>query len=200
MSWAILLLIVAYSPIGSPDLYIKGNFVVQNQGINFKSGIENASHVRRILQSEETDLAVPNYTPKLISYTVNQGTKPFRATSQTSYSVSTPANKRTTTMPGSGVTGAVGGSAFFGSRHAAQGKIAPQMNGMSLSADLADAGDLGTNRQFASMETTGGVTDPGDDPVEPPISVGEGYWFLLLLAVGYAGVKIGKMKFKDLNI
>lgn len=195
MSWAILLLIVAYSPIGSPDLYIKGDIVIQNQGINFSSGIENASHVRRIQQTEEPDLALPVYTPKPKIYEVNQGVKAFKTTSQTSYAVTTTAYNRTVTMRSGNEAGTGGGFTFLGSRNAAQAKITQQMNDItSISTDLAQASEPNSNRLFATMDVNGGVTDPGDDPVDPPIPVGDGQLFLLLLAVGYASLKVRNLK------
>jgi len=199
MSWAILLLIVAYSPIGSPDLYIKSSYGIKNQGVNFSSGIENASQVRRIQQTENPDLAIPVYTPKPKSYAVNMGVKTFKSTSQTSYAVSSPAINRAVTMQSSGGGGVGGGFTFLGSRNAAQAKITQQMNGItSISTDLAQASEPNTTRQFATADAGGGVSDPGDDPVDPPIPVGDGYGFLIMLTVGYAGLKL--RKFKNLNI
>src|SRR5450759_1973386 len=37
-----LLLVVLYSPIGSPDLYKQRKYFIENQGVNFNGGIKNA--------------------------------------------------------------------------------------------------------------------------------------------------------------
>src|ERR1035437_9595752 len=42
LTWAVLFLVVAYSPIGRPDLYVGTSYYINNQGVNFKGGIANA--------------------------------------------------------------------------------------------------------------------------------------------------------------
>ena len=186
LTWAVLFLVIIYSPIGSPDLYRPTNYAVYNQGVNFNGGIANAPTVHTYQQYEEPDLAIPAYTPAPKTYTVNASAGTSGTTGKTSYSVLAPANTRTATTQSSGGVASGGGFSFIGSRNqSAQGTSTPQtVNISSLSTDLAVVQDP-TTRQLATTTTDGG-TDPGGDPTGPPIPVGDGFWVLLLMAGGYA--------------
>lgn len=192
LSWATLSLIIVYSPIGSPELYIPNKYIIQNQSVNFSSGITNASSVRRIQQYEDPDFAIPTYTPAPKTYTLNVSAGTSKTISQTNYGVTLPANNRTVSNQSSGGGSSGGGFTFMGSHStAAQQTSVPQSTSISsLSTDLAMSADPGTTRQLATSGALDGGTDPGGDPTGPPIPVGNGFWFLLLLAVGYAGWKM----------
>ncbi|MBP8945067.1 MAG: hypothetical protein KBG25_04080 [Paludibacteraceae bacterium] len=71
-------------------------------------------------------------------------------------------------------------------------------SGLSSSVNLVEPFSNNTpstlHRQLAEnnypyTENSGG-TDPGGDPVGPPIPVGDGIGFLILLALGYGGIKM----------
>jgi len=185
LTWAVLFVVVIYSPIGSPELYEQNKYNGYYPGVNFSSGIANAPTMHTIAQYEETDLGIPVYTPERKTYTVNSVSQSAKDNHHTNYTVASPINNRTTSNQSIG--GAGGGSTFMGSgTKSAQGKFTPQnVNVSSFSTDLAIAEDP-TTRQLAGNGILDGGTDPGGDPTGPPIPVGDGFWILLLLAVGYA--------------
>jgi len=196
LTWAVLSLVIIYSPIGSPELYRPSNYMVYNQGVNFNGGIANAPTGHSYQQYEEPDLAIPTYTPAPKTYTVNTSAGTSGTTGKTSYSVVAPANRTATTQSSGGV-GSGGGFTFIGSHNqSAMGTSTPQtVNISSLSTDLSVVQDP-TTRQLASNGTLNGGTDPGGDPTGPPIPVGDGFWVLLVMAGGYA---IIKKKFYTIN-
>ena len=189
LSWAILALVIVYSPIGSPDLYTGNKYIVYNQGVNFSGGIANAPKSHNYTeQSEMPDLGIPTYNPEQKSYTVNS---PVISTSKinnrTNYSVSTPATGRTGTTSGGGA--GASGIATFGFSRSTQTNSTTNngVGSISMTSDLTTVQDpTVTTRQGASAGALDGGTDPGGDPTGPPIPVGDGYWLLMLMAVGYA--------------
>jgi hypothetical protein len=187
LSWAALLLLVIYSPIGSPELYRHDNYVVYNQSVNFNGAIANAPSSHSYQSDEQADLQIPTYTTPVKAYTVNSSAAATSTTGKTNYSVTSTLSNHVVTTQNTG--GASGGSGFlFMSSHSsAQGRPTIQTNGITtLNTDLASAVNPTSTRQFATEGTTDGGTDPGGDPTGPPIPVGDGFWILLLLAGGYA--------------
>jgi len=193
LSWAILALVIVYSPIGSPDLYTGNKYIVYNQGVNFSGGIANAPKVHNYAEQNMTpDLGIPAYTPEQKSYSVHSAAVTSKINNGTNYSVSTPATGRTATASGSGVSAS--GIATFGfSRSSGSNSTAANsgVGSISLTSDLTTVQDpTVTTRQGASAGALDGGTDPGGDPTGPPIPVGDGYWLLMLMAAGYAFWKI----------
>ena len=189
LSWAILALVIVYSPIGSPDLYTGNKYIVYNQGVNFSGGIANAPKVHNYAEQNITpDLGIPAYTPEQKSYYVHSAGGTSKINNGTNYSVSTPATGRTGTTSGGG--GGVSGIATFGFSRSTQSNPASANSGVgsiSLTSDLTTVQDpTVTTKQGASAGALDGGTDPGGDPTGPPIPVGDGYWLLMLMAAGYA--------------
>jgi len=186
LTWAVLFLVIIYSPIGSPELYRPIDYMVYNQSVNFNGGIANAPKVNNYQQNEEPDLTIPTYTSAPKTYTVNASSVTSRTSGQTSYSVLAPANNRTATNQSSGGTFSTGGFTFIASGNkGTQETPAPQTTNISsLSTDLALVQD--PTRQSVGYAGGTGGTDPGGDPAGPPIPVGDGFWVLLLMAGGYA--------------
>ncbi len=192
LSWAILALVIIYSPIGSPDLYTGNKYIVYNQGVNFSGGIANAPKVHNYNdQYPSPDLGIPTYTPEQKSYTVNSASgSSNKVNKETNYSVSTAITGRTGTNTSG--TGGVTGIANFSSTGSSQKNSIDQNTGigtLTLSGDLTTIQNpTTTTRQGAGASLNGG-TDPGGDPTGPPIPVGDGFWISMFLAVIYILIK-----------
>ncbi len=192
LSWAVLALVVIYSPIGSPDLYTGNKYIVYNHGVNFSGGIANAPKVHNYNDQYSTpDLGIPTYTPEQKTYTVNSASGSSKVNNGTNYSVSTAMAGRTGANTSG--TGVVSGIAAFGSGGSSHKNSIDQNTGvgtLTLSNDLTTIQNpTVTTRQGASAGALDGGTDPGGDPTGPPIPVGDGYWILLLMAGVYSFVK-----------
>lgn len=186
LTWAVLFLVVIYSPIGSPELYRTDSYTTINQGVNFSGGIANAPAKHIVQQYEETELEIPVYTRESKSYTVNKVLKPTTYNHQPVYAVASPANNRVVSTRNDG--GATGNFSFAGSRGKSAQEVSTRSNVevTSFSTDLALSEDPVTTRQLASNDELLGGTDPGGDPTGPPIPVGDGMLALFLMAGGYA--------------
>jgi hypothetical protein len=192
LSWAILALVVIYSPIGSPDLYTGNKYIVYNQGVNFSGGIANAPKVHNYTdQYPSTDLGIPTYTPEQKKYTVSSASGSSKVNKETNYSVSPAMTGRTGTNASG--SGGVSGLATFGSGGSSQKNSIDPTTGvgtLTLSSDLTTIQNpTATTRQGANADAALGGTDPGGDPTGPPIPVGDGFWILLFMAGVYAFVK-----------
>ena len=191
MTWAGLLLVVVYSPIGSPDLYKPQIYYYKNQGVNFNGAIENAPKVRGISYNNNADITIPNYnltSKNYTNYSVSSST--HKMNDDGTVGIIGSGNKSITKQSGGGDAKYLGSGSFSSSRKKSNDNSVPQMGFNSLSSDLSLNGDSVT-RQSVDYTPGAGGTDPGEDPLDPPIPVGDGFWFLLLLASGYA---IWKMK------
>ncbi|HRT00728.1 MAG TPA: hypothetical protein P5312_11880 [Bacteroidales bacterium] len=78
-------------------------------------------------------------------------------------------------------------------------------SGLSSSVNLVEPFSNNTpstlHRQLVNDDTpNSGGTDPGGDPVGPPIPVGDGIGFLILLASGYGGIKMKLPFFKKTKL
>jgi len=188
LSWAVLIIIVIYSPIGSPELYIQNNYVIYNQGVNFSGGIANAPKpkLNTFQQYQEQVLLLPTYTPEQKTYSVKSYVTPSRNVTPSSYRVSAvAAENRTTLVKIDDYTERDYAFNALRNRNYRKNNIS-QDNGLNfLNSDLA-INDFNSNRQLASEGALDGGTDPGGDPEGPPIPVGDGFLFLLILVVGYA--------------
>jgi len=184
LTWAVLFLVVIYSPIGSPELYRQNNYVVYNPGVSFKGGIANAPTSNNYQQSQEPDLAIPITTDTHRSYAVNASAATLKSASQTNYGVSASSSSFVNASQSAGGSG--GGSAAIGlGSKSSLAFSSPQNEVSSLSTDLT-INQTATTRQAAGYNPGTGGTDPGDDPLGPGLPVGDGFWILLLMAGAYA--------------
>lgn len=191
--WAGLLVVVLYSPIGSPDLYTASpTYAVISQGAaTGNNEIPNATKVK--ITTDNTDNSslpdIPEVGTSALQATSN-GTGNYA--SATTYSQGSSYAMQTQTYQNN--TGSGGGSVFIasgGSRSSAgtSGGISTTggIAGLSSSHTLTNT----SVKQNATAQTldTGG-TDPGGDP-DPGtlIPVGDGWGILLLLGVCYAALK-----------
>lgn len=169
LSWATLLLIIIYSPIGSPDLYIHRKYVIRYQNVNFNEGIKNASGVRNVQMNEQSDISLATYTPENKNYSYKSLGKAAGVANQSSYIVATSTNSRND----QNITNSGGAESYL---HISSSGRTPRNNltsqtvsNSSLSSDFAMDDKSTTARQLASTSVMEGGTDPGDDPTTPPI-------------------------------
>jgi len=190
LSWAVLAVVIIYSPIGSPDLYTSNQYIVYSQGVNFEGGIANAPKARSYQTNEMPELGVPVYTPTTKSYATSAPASGASglASQATSYSAGASTTGRTAVAAPSG--GSSGGIAVGTSSRKSQGNVSSQnvgLSAVSLSTDLNVVDPTVNKPQAVDYSPNSGGTDPGDDdPIGPPIPVGDGLWLLLLMAGGYA--------------
>lgn len=191
LSWAILALVVIYSPIGSPDLYTTKNYFVANQGVEFKSREIANSPNFNFGSDNNNEIVLPDYSSselKSSNYAVGYYPTSNANSMASSYAVQSQNYQKTNNRSGS--MGA--GGATFISNNGSSGTngssttVAMNNSITTLTSNLNVSN--GTPRQNASASTNGG-TDPGGDPTGPPIPVPDGWGFLLFLAAGYGIIK-----------
>ena len=183
LTWAVLFLVVAYSPIGRPDLYVGTTYYISNQGVNFKGGIANAPKAVAY-STEENESEITDYAPAT-SYNAGDAGNTSEYSPQNTNSSSANYSRATGSNQGSGQSGfiALSGNASKGS---AQGTATAQSNDVSsLSSDLALTSSASTDRQAAAPNQPNGGRDPGGKKPKDPIPVGDGMWFLIIMAGGY---------------
>jgi hypothetical protein len=185
MTWAVLFLVVAYSPIGRPDLYVGTSYYISNQGVNFKEGIVNAPK-GTTYATEEGESEIADYTPD----TENNANFSGNASEYSSQSTNSRAANYSRT------TGSDQGSnqnspiilAGNSSKGSAQGTSTAQSNdASSLSSDLALTSSVSADRQ-AAPKSPKDRYDPGVGKHKPkdPIPVGDGTYLLITMALAYA--------------
>ena len=202
-TWAILLLVVLYSPLGSPDLYSSADgfyTAVPNadlSGSNLGSGSSNFSttpdynelNVPDYNSAEGTKLSSGNY-----NYTPNSGSS-SGSTSHTSYAVSQtdPIQSVKTNNSSTGLN--EGGSTFISnnSSKSSDASSAVTMSSGGVTTLSSDLTTPPTTKQAVNYGANQGGTDPGGDPTGPPLPITDGWIFMLLLAATYGVAKKWKI-------
>ena len=184
LTWAVLFLVVAYSPIGRPDLYVGTSYYRYNQGVSFKGGIANAPSSKLTTQTADAaEIEPTTYTPLDGNEASYEGSA-SKFTIQNASGTVNQDNKSTNYSQQSTGGAALG---FSSTRQQAQGKATAQNGDVSsLSSSLTLNSTATNTRQTAPIiRNNGGGTDIGGDPIEQPIPVGDGMWFLLIMAGAY---------------
>ena len=203
--WAGLLMAVLYSPIGSPDLYKSTNYFAVNQNVDFSEGnIENAPKGDGSgYQNDNNQIDIPDYNSSVEStskYAVNTYSATPGSAESTASSSNYPSQSsayQSSSNANSGGSTVGGGSTFISSNRSkgssdASSSVTMNSSGITtLSTELTSS----STAQAASPTKDPNSTahHPGHDPTGPPIPVGDGWIFLLLLAAGY-GVWIKKFR------
>jgi len=182
LTWAVLFLVVAYSPIGRPDLYVGTSYYTFNQGVNFKSGIANAPSGKALATNDNADAEISTYAP----IDDSNGAYSGNASKFSSQNVATsPTESKNSSANQSGNNSNSLAMGFASSRQQAQGTATTQdNNASSLTTNYSNASLTGERRQTKAV-TNGGV-DWGGDPTGETIPVGDGVWLLLLMVGVYA--------------
>jgi hypothetical protein len=193
--WAGLLVLVLYSPVGSPDLYSSANYTAGNQSVTFKNGeILNAPNVNYGAENNYNELNVPDYnSERRTNYAVNNysATAKNSPSMYTNYSVQTSSYQNTQISSGNN---GIGGGTFISSNRSSNNNAGASSTGFNngiatLSTDLNSDNNSITRQGASAGGPNTNWTDPGGDPTGPPIPVGDGWVFLLLLAAGYGIIK-----------
>lgn len=185
MTWAVLFLVVAYSPIGRPDLYVGTSYYNINQGVNFKEGIVNAPK-GTTNATEEGESEIADYTPTSDN-NANFSGNASEYSSQSTNSRAPNYSRTTESDQGSTQNSSIILADNTSKGSAAQGAAAEQSNdASSLSSDLTLTSSASTDRQAAAPNKPNGGRDPGGKNPKNPIPVGDGVWFLIITAGVYA--------------
>ena len=193
--WAGLLIVVLYSPIGSPHFYsTTGNYYVVNQPVIVKNGsILNAPKTNSEIANNPDELIIPDVS--LTSKTITSGRYNEGNTSSGGASYGSMQTKSyQNTNAGSGNIN--GGGSFIAS---GSSKSSAGTSGIIMTNGIAT---LSTNSRVSSGTTkqgivnadppvpTSGGTSPGDDPIAgTQIPVGDGWGLLVLFGLCYVAFK-----------
>jgi len=188
--WAGLLIVVLYSPVGSPELYSSQNYSTEYQNIGFKKGeILNAPKVNSSTgtTSDEPDMpdlnleTKSNYSIRNVQSATSTSQGSFGSVKSQSYQNS---NATGGNLSGSGTT--VLANRSSGKSEGSSGII--MTNGMATLSTTTNLSTT-TSRQSVNADAPLGGTDPGSDPTGPPIPVGDGWGLLVLFGCAYALIK-----------
>lgn len=189
--WAGLLILVLYSPIGSPDLYSSQDYYSENHSFTNQGVIANAPKWNHTSDNNEVALDIPDVSSHLnTTYHVGNYQSASGGFQGSSYSVHSQ-NYQNSKSSGFASPGGGGGS-FIALRSSGNiggftgTTLTNGMTSMSLTTDLTNS----TTRQSAYNYVSGtGGTDPGGDPTGDPIPVGDGWGILIFFGVCYASFK-----------
>jgi len=184
LTWAVLFLVVAYSPIGRPDLYVGTAYYISSPGVNLRGGIANAPKGTAYATSDEGESELTDYAPTTSENVDYNGNVAEYSPQNTNgggenYSKTTGANQ-TSTQYG----GIIGSGRSLGAN--AQGTATQSNDVSSLSSDLTLTSSAGVDRQAAPPNKPNGGRDPGGKNPKNPIPVGDGTCFLLIMIGAYA--------------
>jgi len=204
--WASLLIVVLYSPLGSPDLYSPPHYYVIDQSSSSGNGMT--------LNAPKGDFESDNYSnddteiPDVSfssgsSYAVGNYQSGEGGMQSSSYGVESQ-SYRNNSSSSYGNPG--GGGSFFtgGGSRGSSGTSGMSMTGSLTSMTFTTNISNNLTKQSTNNYTpNSGGTDPGGDPTGGPIPVDDGWCLLLFFGVCYAALK---MRFnilcrllKDLN-
>jgi hypothetical protein len=187
LTWAGLLVAVLYSPVGSPDLYSPMHYYSANQGVMFNGADIVNAPTNGSAGSGRQSFSITPDNPDLLK----NGSAYVIVNSDQAVSRQNGATAMTTPA-GNGNRGG-GGTANDGDF-----AMSARKSKSSNSSNTATNGVVAMNTDFTAFSSKQqsnnytpftGATDPGDVVTGPPIPVGDGWIFLLLLAIGYAGWK-----------
>ncbi len=194
-----LLLVVLYSPIGSPDLYKQRKYFIENQGVNFNGEIKNAPKGKNNYQNNEPEQSFSDFTPEQKNiYSSNHEKKTVPSYGQNTENVAIQAKDPFIPNKSSnGSTGNEGASFSVGHKSSSNNSNFQNNGSTSLNTDLKLFADNSTRQstQNNQLDDPPPVTDPGGEPNSIPVP--DGFGFLLLLAIGYAGWKMNLRNMLD---
>jgi len=181
--WASLFIVVLYSPIMSPDLYSSNNYSIVNQGsVSPNDQIKNTPFIckNNANNSQSTSFKTyeseENYFNNRVICSGSNDEKQESTTGSMSYSTDVYKNIGNRSMMAAEVC--LGNSTISKS---SKNDVASSMVSIQTLFD-----DNKNNRQKIDYNPNYGASDPGDDPIGNPIPVGDGWMYMLFLALGYA--------------
>ena len=199
--WAGLLIVVLYSPVGSPDFYSSQNFYVVNQPVSVSKGTTvNTPKAMNASENNSGESGIPDINSDLTStHPIGNYKSGNASTGGSSYGIMQTQSYQNTNAGSDGMTGGGSFIASRGSRNSEWTSGITMTNGiatLSISSGVSNA----TSRQGAKADATpSGGTDPGGDPVGPAIPVGDGWGILVLFGAVYIIIKKKKIFLKARN-
>ena len=200
--WAGLLIVVLYSPIGSPDLYSPTNYYFINQTVPVEKGAIVRTPKRNFeSENNSNDAELPDISSLSRSNNAVGNYLSANTSSQGSYNAEKSQSYQNNNSSGSGNNG-IGVSPFLtsGSSHSSFGTSGISMsNGMSTLSLTMNLTNNGIAKESINTYTSSsGGTDPGGDPPGDPIPVGEGWEIFMFSGLLYSFIKI--LNKRDSNI
>lgn len=192
LTWASLLLLVLYSPFGSPELYKPKKYFNEYQGVTFYGReILNAPLVKTA-NKNFSDFSVPDFASQpQNTYSISNLETDFNSSNGHVSSIYTENVTSHQTTQGSGLD--VGGIKMSGiaARSNRNNLNIPNSGLLSQTTDLALLADDNLTRQGAGNAIPfGGTADPGSDALMgDPIPIPDGWGFLLVLSLAYLFIK-----------
>ena len=214
LSMAGVILLVLYSPLGSPGMYVKNNYFVENQGVSFFGKILNAPKKSNIF--ENSNLIIPGSSAKFSTtleannptigneiplftnsninkakYRVNDNseTNDFQNNANYAVQMSNISNSnKSSTHVGYGNDVLLGYNSYNVSNNNNSNKNSTGF--VSMSIDLSLFGESSSNKQTVDYAPNQGGMDPGGVPTGDIIPVGDGWILLLIMAALYAIIRI----------
>ena len=185
LSGVALFLFIAYSAVKTIDSSQPDNYYTFTQGVDFHDGILNAPTQTTYAQSEQADISIPEYSPDNASYTASS-TETSTEAHRSEYANNSGGSSSTNKSGNSSESNSGASALALNSRN----QNASTQDAAGTTSSLTTNGTLstaGTTRQSVSKSGDGfGGTDIGGDPIGPPIPVGDGLLFLLLLSGIYS--------------
>ena len=189
--WAGLLIVVLYSPIGSPDFYSSaGNYYVAYQPVTVNNApILNAPKTNSLVESNSDELIIPDVNLTSKTNTNIGGYHSGNASSGGSTYGSMQTQSYQNTNAGSGSAGGGSFIASGGSRSSAGSSGIIMTNGIATLSTTTNLSNTTTRQSVNTDITSVGGTDPGGDPTGDPIPVGDGWGLLILFGIVYCVFK-----------
>jgi len=194
-TWAALLLVVLYSPIGSPDLYSSPDYAgVPNANLSGSSIGNGANFSSESGSDNELDISdySDDESPTKPSASYNYTTPASNNTSGVVASYSTSGSQTyQNSKDGSSGSTSGGGSTFISNNASSGGSDASSAVSMSNGGITTLSSNVTTNSTLQAAPPTQSAAGGHHPPHDPknPIPVGDGWVFLLLLAASYGIIK-----------
>jgi hypothetical protein len=192
--WAGLLIVVLYSPVGSPGLYSSQNYYADSQSVSLKGGgIINSPKGTSSSMDDDNGSVLPDIsTTPGTNYSSGNYQSANSISRGSSYS-SPQSAYQNTNQSSTGASGGTGVSiiADEGSRSSNASSGIAMTNGITsiTTSDLSSTNTSNKQSSPTGTTATAGGTDPGGDPTGDPIPVGDGWWALLLFGGIYVVLK-----------
>jgi len=187
-TWASLFMVVFYSPIVSPDLYSTNDDFVISQSVDFQNGkIENAPRICRNYTNNsqsspfETNDSEKSYFHNIVTPSGLNDTKQESTDGSMSYPIGNYQNRGTISAIDEVY---IRNSATWMSSK--KSVLAENNEPVSIAGTQTLFGDVKNDRQKIDYSPNSAASDPGDAPIGNPIPVGDGWLYMLFLALGYA--------------
>ena len=191
--WAGLLIVVLYSPIGSPDLYTTKSTMMDYQTfVPNKGEILNSPKAKYSdnSNSDESDIPNPGITMKSNYSIKNYPSSQFSNTGSSYSTIQSQSYRGNNSISGSqngGGTIVLAGRSSHSSAGTSGVVMTNGITNLSTTSNISNS----STKQSVTADTPQGGTDPGGDPTGDPIPVGDGWILFMLFSSLYSILKSG---------